>query len=451
MAPAIHNNSSYIDLTDENENNDSITRTQDAFQRAFEAASRLTSNFESIKPPKPIAYQKPSADNASIERDPLSMATAHQPLRPPPLGTFTKSARADSHEVKKDVVKKDGMNNAIPRPKSLVPRFNVPAAQSAPGSSAYNSGPVRHPSTLQSTERNQRQPQATKSVTPGTDTLATRRPRSAAISAKQNIAQAYSELEKWVDKDPNLMSQQTGISTPRRPARSNDDLEEWSPSSNMRFKEEERKHLSRTPTKSPTPLAGKHAELTVNGDKGLSHAQVASIHLNTKKRKFSGSSQSRDVSSKLARWDKEPSVHYDSSSSNLAESAKSKSVHDAARSKSLAISSSKVTSQRIDRSLSEPSKVEFDKNGQLMKPTTPHAHVNIDVGLQDGSNVALESTPAELDRTSTANSAYAAFFSSKVYPAIEKLKRRHEGSLPQEDLDAIGKIVSSILSEIKNQ
>lgn len=155
----------------------------------------------------------------------------------------------------------------------------------------------------------------------GADTSNIRTPRSAAISAKQNIAETCNELEEWVNKDPNLRPHQAGVSTPRKPGRAKEDSDEWSPSPEPQNNVEERKGLGTIITYSPTPSAGKHGDLTAIVGNGLSPNQRISTSLDTKKRKYSGTSQSRDSPTKWARWNEEPSAYHDSTPPNVAEDA----------------------------------------------------------------------------------------------------------------------------------
>ena len=76
-----------------------------------------------------------------------------------------------------------------------------------------------------------------------------------------------------------------------------------------------------------------------------------------------------------------------------------------------------------------------------------HPEEKIDPRLQQRFHES--SGPTELasrpSSASTENVAFAAVFETVVYPAIRKSKRRHKSSLPWEELDAIGEIVSFFL------
>ena len=310
MAPAAQTCNSIIDLTGEDESSDSIAR---AYQKAFAAASRLTSHFESLKTPKPAAYRNPDANIDPKEKNALPTSVS-QPL----IQAFPKLARSEIDGLK------DERSNATPRQNLLIPSRHSSASQPALGAATQKS--ARPPSKSERTVGNELQPNvSTTSFTPKTDALPVRTPRSAAISAKQNITEACSELEAWGDKDLNLMPQQANVSTLRRPGKPNDDLDEWSPSPNVKNIEEERKGLARV-TNSPTPPVNKDEDLTIKGEKSLSYTQGMPTSLGTKKRKFSGSPQSRTSPVKVARKNEESSVHHYSTPPNSVEPANRKRI-----------------------------------------------------------------------------------------------------------------------------
>ena len=317
MAQAVQ--STIIDLTGEDDNEDSIARAHAAYGKAYAAASRLTSNFESLKTSKPNVSQNPYGSADSITGGSLS-APVPKAETQPPLGTFPEPIRSEN-----DGLKKDANNNAMPPRDSSVLSFGTSAARSVLGKVA--SRPMESTSLSKKTGAKKQPPRETTSVTPKAGIFTSRTPRSAAISAKQNIAEAYNELEKWVNKDPDLISLQTGASTPKKLGRPNDDLDEWSPRSNIKDNEEEPKGISRKITSSPTPSSGKHDNLAANRDSSLSRTQGMSISQGTKKRKFSESSQPRGSPVKVARRSKEPSAHYSSAPPISSESANKKHAH----------------------------------------------------------------------------------------------------------------------------
>ena len=314
-----------IDLTGEDDNDDSRERAHTACEKAVAAASRLTNHFESFKPPKPTVHQSPNKNVDSTRKDSFQ-ATAYKTNFLPLPGLFSNPVRSDV-----DKLKENGKKPAILRQTSSVPSPGVSASQSALGIGA--SRPARSPS-ISERMGGKKLPRETTSVTPRPDTFTTRTPRSAAISAKQNIAEACSELEEWVNKDPKLILQQAGVSTPRRAGRPNDDLDEWSPNSIANSKEEERDGLDGMSTDSPTPLSGKHEDLTANGDNSLSHAQGISTSQGSRKRRFSRSSESRGSPLKVARWNEEPSARRESTLPNSAEPTDRKHVHNGTSSSS---------------------------------------------------------------------------------------------------------------------
>ena len=311
--------STIIDLTGEDDNDDSSARAHAAYQKAFAAASRLANLFESSKASKPIVHQKTNGSTDLTGCDSLP-APVFKTKTSPRLGTFPKPVGSE-----KDGLRRDEKNDAIPRQNISVPSPSISAAQSALGAAVSKS--IESPSTSEKTEVRKQQPRET-TFTPKAGTFTSRTPRSAAISARQNIADACNQLENWIHKDPDLIPQQTRVSTPRRLGRPNDDLDEWSPISNGKDKDEEGNELGTMITNSPTSSAGKHEHWTANADSSLSQIQGVSTSQGTKKRKFSESFQSHAPPVKMPRWNGESSAHHESTPPNPAESVNGKHVHE---------------------------------------------------------------------------------------------------------------------------
>lgn len=315
MAQAVQ--SSIVDLTGEDDDDGSIARARAhaACEKAFAAASRLTNHFESLKTSKSIPYKSPKE---CVELDELQ-AIASERSVPPRLETFPSSARFDKNGLKKE------KDNAMTRQDASVSSPHISFPQSALGIAA--SRPRKSPSILERVEGNKRQRGET-TVTSASDTSSIRTPRSAAVSAKQSIAETCSEMEEWVNKDPNLIPQQTGVSTPRKQGRPRKDADEWSPSPSTKSSVAERKGLGRILTYSPTPSTRKHEDLTINEGRSLSPTKRVSTSPRSKKRKYSGSSQSYESPVKLARWNGALSGDHDSTPPSSTESASRKHVHD---------------------------------------------------------------------------------------------------------------------------
>ena len=317
MAQAVQ--STIIDLTGEDDNEDSIARAHAAYGKAFAAASRLTSSLESLKNSKSNVSPSPCGNADLITSGSLS-ATVLKAETNPSLGTFPAPVRSE-----KDGLKKDANNKAIPRRDSLVLSSGTSAARSDLGTVA--SGPVESTSLSGKPGLQKQRPRETTSITPKTGAFTSRTPRSAAISAKQGITENCNELEKWVNKDPELISLQTGASTPKKLGRSNDDLDEWSPCSNIKGNEEEPKEMGRKIISSPTPSAEKQHKLAANRESSLSRTQGMSISQDAKKRKFSESSQPRGSPVKVARRDEKPSARYHSNPPTSPRLTNKKHVH----------------------------------------------------------------------------------------------------------------------------
>lgn len=476
MAQAVK--SAIIDLTGEDENDDSIARAHAARQKAFEAVSRLSNHWESLKPPKPILHQNPKESPGLTRRNSLSTTVPKAKVLSR-LGTFPQPSRSETQEPEKDEEK-----NAINRRNSSVPSSGNSATQPALRTAA--SRPRGSPTISERTGVKEQQPRETTSVNQRSDTSAIRTPRSAAISAKQNIAEAFSELEEWVNKDPDLRLQQTGISAPRRLGRPNDDLDEWSPSSDTNSKEEERMVLGRMTTNSPTPSAGKHDKLAANRDSSSLYTQGMMASQGTKKRKLSESSQSRGSPVKVARWNEGLGAHREQTPPNSAEPANKEHVHNvtgsispasvfpryvypAIKAASSADDSSKgvttlffendSTTSPVEPNASskgtiktskgpplEPPKAHPGENGVSTKSIVLHTQKKLDPRLQRGFREASRLTVSEPGpySASPVDAKFTALFESVVYPAIRKSKKRHVDSISREELDAFGKIVSSI-------
>lgn len=302
--------SGIVDLTGEDDNDDSIARANAACEKAFKAASRLTDHFESLR-----TYKNPN-DLVDLGEEVPLPAIASKPLVPFRFGF------PNSTEFESDGIMQDERDNAVPRQGSRVPSSN--ASQSALGIASPK--PAKSTSYLKRVEGNKRRPKDTVSVSPEVNISTIRTPRSAAVSAKQNIAENCNELEEWVSKDPNLMPQQVGAGAPRKPGRAKRDPDEWSPNSSTKDNVEERKGLSRINTQPSTPSAGKHEDMTLHKSRSLSPIRAISTPLDTKKRKFSGSHQQHDYPLKLARLSEKPNAYHEPNPPNLAKPANSEHI-----------------------------------------------------------------------------------------------------------------------------
>ena len=98
----------------------------------------------------------------------------------------------------------------------------------------------------------------------------------------------------------------------------------------------------------------------------------------------------------------------------------------------------------IDNNLPlEKSNASFRKNGISAK-LAPTSQEKIDPKFQPGLQMAAGLTASEPRLyPASPDLKYAALFESVVYPAIAKSKNRYKDRLPGEDLDTIGKNVSS--------
>ena len=110
---------------------------------------------------------------------------------------------------------------------------------------------------------------------------------------------------------------------------------------------------------------------------------------------------------------------------------------------------SEVTVKTGDKSPLDPPSVESGENGVSARPIILRTHEKIDPRLQRGFPGASELTISQpgLYSASPVQIKYAALFDTVVHPAIKKAKKRHHESVPREDLDAIGKNVSPLLTQ----
>ena len=308
--------SDIIDLTGEDDD-DSIAKAHAACEKAMAAASRLTNHFESFKTSKSVPCKSPKEHVDPHEEDPLPRTAPKNPVLPR-LGTFPGPVTFDTNGLKKDE-----NDHATIRQDASVSSSRVSFHQSALRIEA--SRPAKSPSALEGIKP---QPETKTAIFPATDTSSIRTPRSAAVSAKQSIAETCNELEEWVHKDPNLIPQQTAVSTPRKQGRPRKDADEWSPSSNTKSNLGELKGFGRLITYSPSPSLRKHEDLTSDEDRGLSPIKRVSSSPGTKKRKYSDSSQSQEPAVKLARWGETRNGHHDSTPPNSAKSVNKKHIHD---------------------------------------------------------------------------------------------------------------------------
>ena len=91
----------------------------------------------------------------------------------------------------------------------------------------------------------------------------------------------------------------------------------------------------------------------------------------------------------------------------------------------------------------EKSNASFGKNGISAK-ITPTSQEKTDPKSQTGIQITTGLTASEPRlHPASPDLKYAALFESVVYPAIAKSKNRYNDRLPGEDLDTIGKNVSS--------
>ena len=304
-----------VDLTGEDDDDSSAaTRVNAVYEEAVAMASRMTSHFESTRTRRPLPYKNPNESpdkqGSSGEKNTFH-ASSPKPLVHSQLKSFPKFARYETNGLLKDESRDD-----IPRNYSTNYSTNVSLPQSPPATVTQK--PAKSFPVLEDEEKNRRQPRQITSATPRNGASSIRTPRSAALSAKQNIAETCNELEEWITKDPNLIPQQAAISTPRKAGRPKKDSDEWSPGSNTKNIMEQQNGLGRSST--PTP-AGKSGDLAVGKDDNLSLCNGASTLVGYKKRKLSGSSLSNDSPVKMAKSNVESGGRQDNCLPRLAESA----------------------------------------------------------------------------------------------------------------------------------
>ena len=313
-----------VDLTGEDDDdNSAATRDKAVFKEAFAEASRFTSHFESTKTTRPLPYQNPNKSpdkqGSSGEKNTLH-AISPKPLLHSRLKTFPNLARYETNGLTK-YENNDGIpqQSTIPQKHSTNYSTNVSLPQFPPATVAQK--PAKSFPVLEEEEKNRPQPRQITSATPRNGASSIRTPRSAALSAKQNIAETCNELEEWITKDPNLIPQQAGVSTPRKPGRPKKDSDEWSPSSNTKNVMEQQNGLGGSITITSALSAGGSGDLAVSKDDNLSPSRGLSTLVGNKKRKLSGSSLSNESPVKTAKLNAEPGGRQDNYLPRLAESA----------------------------------------------------------------------------------------------------------------------------------
>ena len=324
MAQAVQSGT-IVDLTGEDDDDNSITstRAKAVFEEAVAQASRLSSLFESNQTTRPLPYQNPSKSpdkqGFSGEKNTFHASSAKTPVHPR-LKTFPNFARYETNGLTKDE-SRDGIPRQGTTPRKYTTNYstNVSLPHFPPATASQK--PAKSFPVLEEEERNRRQPSQLTSATPRNGASNIRTPRSAALSAKQNIAETCNELEEWITKDPNLLPQQAGANTPRKPGRPKKDSDEWSPGSNTKNIMEQQNGLGGSITTTPAVRAGESRDLAVSEDNKLSLSKGISTLAGNKKRKFSGSSLSNDSPVKSARLNAEPGGRQGNCLPRLAESA----------------------------------------------------------------------------------------------------------------------------------
>lgn len=312
-----------VDLTGEDDDEKSAaTRVNAVYEEAVAMASRMTSHFDSTKT-RPLPYQNPNKSpdeqGSSAEKNTLH-ATSPKPLVHSRLKTFPNLARYETNGLTK-YENNDGVpqQSTIPQKSSTNYSTNVSLPQFPPATAAQK--PVKSFPALEEEEKNRPQPRQTTSATPRNGGSSIRTPRSAALSAKQSIAETCNELEEWITKDPNLILQQAGVSTPRKPGRLKKDSDEWSPISNTKNVMEQQNGLGGSITITSALSAGGSGDLAVSKDDNLSPSRELSTLVGNKKRKLSGSSLFNDSPVKTAKLNAEPGGRQDNCLPRLAEYA----------------------------------------------------------------------------------------------------------------------------------
>lgn len=311
-----------VDLTGEDDDDNSIARAKAAYEKAFATASRLTSHFESIKTTRPLPYQSPykSPDKGESSGEKNTFHTiSPKPLVPSRPKTFPNLASYETNGLTKGE-NSDGIPRQDTIPRNYSTKYSTNVSLPQPPLATATQKPAKSFRVLEEDERDRRQRRQITSASPRTDASNIRTPRSAALSAKQNIAETCNELEEWITKDPNLVPQQAGISTPRKPGRPKKDSDEWSPSSNTKNTMEQRNGLGGSITTIPASSAGGSGDLAVSKDNSLSIINKASTSVGNKKRKLSGSSLSNEFPIKSAKFNAEPGSRQGNCLPRLAES-----------------------------------------------------------------------------------------------------------------------------------
>ena len=322
MANAVQSGT-IVDLTGEDDHENSTTSAKAIFEDAVAKASQITSLFESNTITRPLPYQSPNKNpdkqGSSGEKNTFH-ASSPRPLVHSRLKTFPNLARYETNGLTKDE-SRDGIprQGTIPQKLSTNYSTNVSLPHFPPATATPK--PAKSFPVFEEEEQNRQQPKQITSATLINGASHIRTPRSAALSAKQNIAETCNELEEWIHKDPNLIPKQAGMSTPRKPGRPKKDSDEWSPSSNTKNIMEQQNGLGGSTTTTTAVPAGESGDLAISNDKKLSFSKGVSTLVGNKKRKLSESSLSKDSPVKSAKLNAEPSGRQGNCLPRLAESA----------------------------------------------------------------------------------------------------------------------------------
>ena len=322
MANAVQSGT-IVDLTGEDDDENSTTRAKAVYEEAVAKASQITSLFESNRITRPLPYQDPNKSpdkhGSSGEKNTFHASSPKQMVHSR-LKTFPNLARYESNGLTKDE-SRDGIprQGTIPEKYSTNYSTNVSLPHFPPATAPPK--PAKSFPVFEEEEQNRRQPKQITSATLRNGASNIRTPRSAALSAKQNIAETCNELEEWITKDPNLIPQHAGVSTPRKPGRPKKDSDEWSPSSNTKNIMEQQNGLSGSTTSTPAVPAGASGDLAASNDNNLSLSKEVPTLVGNKKRKLSESSLSKDSPVKSAKLNAEPGGRQGNCLPRLAESA----------------------------------------------------------------------------------------------------------------------------------
>ena len=413
-----------IDLTEEDGGRDQLRTLSSAASKAQAAATRLTTQFESLTSPpngKRLVHGIPNGGNYSFPRANASI------VKPDLYRDWTDAGETKAHILTP--------KPAFPGP-SAGPRLGISAPQTVlPSDERF--GPIPPP----------RLTNAVFSKGNGDlDISSTRPPRAAAQSAGQMITKTYDLL------NPLEAQREASYSTPRKPGRPK--VDHWTPKSHSGHgttKTETRDAASRSSPVSPVPHAANVWTAIIDDDSSApEHSAKSRLNLEHKRKRQKASPNS-GLPSKHAKLDDHSSKPLSNAEpSNLASVGKelsplSRGSHSHPQSQVIYNLEDEPTGSApisaLETMAARPNAVKPRKD----QGSTDHEGLERIVGTSakgaHGTTNIIQTPSDEL--------ALRRIFETLVYTSIKFAQRPFKGQIPASEMFSIGKAVSEEVMEQK--